>query len=116
MILSSLFMSPFSSTVVPVLPQIGAITGLSHLVNLKRLDLSFNKIRKIEGLAELFSLQYLDLRANAISSVNDVDELKLVRNIIYMCCSHDAVICFTIRTRGCMCVVVTSATDVASTI
>lgn len=45
---------------------------------LKRLDLSFNKIRKIEGLSELLSLEYLDLRANSISSVNDLDELRMV--------------------------------------
>ena len=71
---------------------------------LKRLDLSFNKIRKIgtwylfpllcmrtsnsnglmlfllstERLQDLLSLEYLDLRANSISSVNDLDELQQV--------------------------------------
>jgi Leucine-rich repeat (LRR) protein len=58
--------------------QIAAISGLSQLVQLKRLDLSFNKIRKIENLAELLSLEYLDLRGNSISSVNDLDELRMV--------------------------------------
>lgn len=48
-------------------------------MSLKRLDLSYNKIRKLENLAELVSLEYFDVRANAISSVNDIDELRVVK-------------------------------------
>lgn len=55
-----------------------SITGLETLVNLKRLDLSFNRIRKLDGLAEVFALEWLDLRANSLSNIDEINVLSKV--------------------------------------
>ena len=49
---------------------IDKIGNISHLVNLRWLDLSFNNIRKIEGLEKLVELQDLSLFNNKIEQVN----------------------------------------------
>jgi len=53
-----------------------SITGLETLVNLKRLDLSFIRIRKLDGLSECAALEWLDLRANSITQIDEVSALS----------------------------------------
>lgn len=54
--------------------MIGTMEGLSLLVKLKVLNLSFNKITKIEGLQNLLMLEVLELGKNYIS---DADALAM---------------------------------------
>jgi len=50
--------------------------GLSTLLTLRRLNLSYNKIKRIDdGLQDLQSLTHLDLRGNAIAEVFEVQNL-----------------------------------------
>jgi Leucine-rich repeat (LRR) protein len=56
--------------------MICVIEGLSMLVKLKTLNLSFNKITKIEGLANLLMLEILELGKNYIS---DCDALAMCK-------------------------------------
>jgi len=49
---------------------------LEHLKNLKRLDLSNNKINEIKGLDKLTTLEFLDLSYNQISEIKGLDNLK----------------------------------------
>lgn len=52
--------------------------GLENLIELKRLDLSFNKIGRLEGLEGLAlceSLVFLDLRGNRIENIGEVHNL-----------------------------------------
>lgn len=58
--------------------EISQICGLEALVELKRLDLSFNKIRALEGIennALCETLVFLDLRGNQISNIGEVHGL-----------------------------------------
>ena len=50
------------------------IAGISHLKQLRWLDLSFNKIRKIEGLSELKNVEDISLYSNKISEIEGLDE------------------------------------------
>lgn len=43
---------------------------------LKKVDLSYNEVKKIEGLRDLTSLQYLELNDNCI---NEIEEVELLR-------------------------------------
>ena len=54
--------------------MINTMEGLSMLVKLKNLNLSFNKITKIEGVQNLLMLEVLELGKNHIS---DVDALAM---------------------------------------
>ena len=54
--------------------MINTMEGLSMMVKLKSLNLSFNKITKIEGLQNVLMLEYLELGKNLIS---DVDALAM---------------------------------------
>ena len=54
--------------------MINTMEGLSMLVKLKSLNLSFNKITKIEGVQNLLMLEVLELGKNHIS---DVDALAM---------------------------------------
>ena len=54
--------------------MINTMEGLSMLVKLKTLNLSFNKITKIEGVQNLLMLEVLELGKNHIS---DVDALAM---------------------------------------
>lgn len=65
--------------------QIVSIQGLETLVCLKRLDLSFNRIRKLDGLAENSSLEWLDLRANSLSNVDELAVLTKVCETVSDC-------------------------------
>jgi Leucine-rich repeat (LRR) protein len=47
-------------------------------VNLKRLDLSFNRIRKLDGLSVCAALEWLDLRANSLSQIDEISALSKV--------------------------------------
>lgn len=44
--------------------------GLNSLANLRKLNLSFNKITNIEGLNSLQMLEYLELGKNFISGID----------------------------------------------
>lgn len=58
--------------------EISQICGLEALVELKRLDLSFNKIRTLEGIEHnglCETLVFLDLRGNQISNIGEVHAL-----------------------------------------
>jgi hypothetical protein len=58
---------------------IDSIINLSHLTNLRWLDLSFNKIKKIEGLEALRQLEDLTLFSNKISIVEGLEYCPLLR-------------------------------------
>ncbi len=68
--------------------DIDKIEGLSELIHLQSLDLSYNQIQKIKGLDRLMNLQELDLRNNQIQEINGLDnlinlkELNLIDNQI----------------------------------
>jgi Leucine-rich repeat (LRR) protein len=49
-----------------------AIEGLSQLVNLRRLNLSFNLIPKLEGLSTLLMLEVLELGKNVITNADSL--------------------------------------------
>lgn len=44
--------------------------GFSALTKLRRLDLSFNQIKKLEGVSSLQMLEFLELGKNQIDSVD----------------------------------------------
>jgi internalin A len=46
-----------------------SIEGLSTLAKLRKLDLSFNQIRKLEGISNLLLLEFLELGKNQIADV-----------------------------------------------
>ena len=69
---------------IVVVFQIMSIQCLDTLVNLKRLDLSFNRIRKLDGLENLLSLEWLDVRANSISNMDEVSALSKVDSLVYL--------------------------------
>ncbi|NXX88688.1 LRCC1 protein, partial [Centropus bengalensis] len=55
--------------------RISRIEGLSHLHNLRHLDLSSNQIRRIEGLSSLANLRTLSLSCNLITRVEGLEKL-----------------------------------------
>ena len=55
------------------------IRNIDHLINLKVLDLSFNKIQRIEGIETLVNLEKLYLSNNRISVIENVAGLKKLR-------------------------------------
>jgi Leucine-rich repeat (LRR) protein len=59
-----------------------SITGLETLVNIKRLDLSYNRIRKLDGLDLLLALEWLDLKANSLSNIDEITVLSKVQQAI----------------------------------
>lgn len=52
------------------------IENLDNLINLKWLDLSFNRITKIEGLDKLIKLQDLSLYDNKVQAVEGLENLS----------------------------------------
>lgn len=59
--------------------QIGKITGLSRLGNLKELDLSKNHIRHLAGLQSIESLRFLNLSLNNIVKVSQLQFIERLR-------------------------------------
>ena len=57
--------------------QIGKIENLDALVNLKYLDLSYNRIEKLENLDALKQLEKLYLCHNKIPKIEGLDEVSL---------------------------------------
>lgn len=56
--------------------MIEQIENLQTLVNLKELDLSFNKIEVIENLDQLVELEVLSLFSNLITRIENIKDLK----------------------------------------
>ncbi len=55
------------------------IRNISHLTNLRILDLSFNKITKIEGVESLVNLEKLYLSNNRISVIENLSSLQKLK-------------------------------------
>ena len=55
--------------------QIADLSGIEHFINLKRLDISWNKIKDIKKLSGLTRLEYLKAFGNQITSVAPLKEL-----------------------------------------
>ncbi len=61
--------------------QISNLSGIEHFINLKRLDISWNKIKDIKKLASLTNLEYLRAFGNQISSVTPLADLTKLNNL-----------------------------------
>ena len=57
------------------------LENLSHLTNLKELDLSRNQIQKIEGLEDLKNLKVLDLSENNINKIEGLEHLTKLEDL-----------------------------------
>ncbi len=55
--------------------QIADLSGIEHFINLKRLDISWNKIKDIKKLSGLTRLEYLKAFGNQITSVTPLKDL-----------------------------------------
>ena len=55
--------------------QIADLSGIEHFINLKRLDISWNKIKDIKKLSGLTKLEYLRAYGNQIGSVAPLKKL-----------------------------------------
>ena len=55
--------------------QIADLSGIEHFINLKRLDISWNKIKDIKKLSGLTRLEYLKAFSNQITSVAPLKDL-----------------------------------------
>lgn len=55
--------------------QIANLGGIEHFINLKRLDISWNRIKDIKKLSGLTRLEYLKAFGNQISSVKPLENL-----------------------------------------
>jgi len=55
--------------------QIADLSGIEHFINLKRLDISWNKIKDIKKLSGLTRLEYLKAFGNQITSVAPLKDL-----------------------------------------
>lgn len=63
--------------------DITEINGLSKIINLEGLDLSYNKIIEIKGLENLENLQKLDLGENKITKITDLDTLINLKELSF---------------------------------
>ena len=69
--------------------SVAEIKGLTKLKNIKKLDLSHNKLRNIQGLEELTSLKILNLSHNKLTDLSGIEalvnleELRVYGNEIY---------------------------------
>ena len=61
--------------------QIVDLSGIEHFINLKRLDISWNKIKDIKKLSGLMKLEYLKAFGNQITSVASLKELVNLTNL-----------------------------------
>eukprot|EP00920_Eleutheroschizon_duboscqi_P042971 GHVT01102331.1.p1 GENE.GHVT01102331.1~~GHVT01102331.1.p1 ORF type:complete len:256 (-),score=18.06 GHVT01102331.1:578-1345(-) len=53
--------------------------NVAHLINLRVLDLSFNKIRKIENISTLVNLEKLYLSSNKITKIENLETLTKLK-------------------------------------
>lgn len=61
--------------------QISDLGGIEHFINLKRLDISWNKIKDIKKLSGLTKLEYLKAFGNQITSIAPLKELVNLNNL-----------------------------------
>lgn len=61
--------------------QIADLGGIEHFINLKRLDISWNKIKDIKKLSGLSKLEYLRAFGNQISSVAPLKTLSNLNSL-----------------------------------
>ena len=61
--------------------QISSLSGIEHFINLKSLDISWNKIKDIKKLAALSKLEYLRAFGNQISSITPLAGLTKLTNL-----------------------------------
>jgi len=61
--------------------QIADLSGIEHFINLKRLDISFNKIKDVKKLSGLTRLEYLKAFGNQISNVAPLKDLVNLNNL-----------------------------------
>ena len=65
--------------------QITNLSGMGYFINLKRLDISWNKISDLKPLAELTRLEYLKAYGNQISSVAPLAGLERLSSLNVGC-------------------------------
>lgn len=61
--------------------QISDLSGIEHFINLKRLDISWNKIKDIKKLSGLLKLEYLRAYGNQIASVAPLKTLANLNSL-----------------------------------
>ena len=75
--MSNLVILDLAFNVIKEIPE-GSLDGL---VNLKKIFLSANKIKKIQGVNNLLNLEVLDLGDNRIRKIENIENLVNLREL-----------------------------------